>query len=43
VVVLLRITKLSEIADLMGYKNHSPVSTRLARIAEKAATHFREL
>jgi hypothetical protein len=45
VVVLLHsgITKLGEIATLMGYKNHSPVSKRLARIAEKAAAHFSEL
>lgn len=45
VVVLLRsgITKLDEIASLMGYKNHSPVSKRLARIREKAAAYFREL
>ncbi|MEU0486470.1 sigma-70 family RNA polymerase sigma factor [Streptosporangium sp. NPDC006013] len=42
VVVLLNsgVTKLCEIADLMGYKNHSPISKRLARIREKAKAHF---
>lgn len=44
VVVLLRsgITKLTEIAEILGYTNHSPVSKRLARIREKATAHFRE-
>ncbi|GAA1022099.1 hypothetical protein Aple_064630 [Acrocarpospora pleiomorpha] len=44
VVVLMNsgITKLAEIADLMGYKNHSPISKRLAHIREKAITHFGE-
>ncbi|MFI0453690.1 sigma-70 family RNA polymerase sigma factor [Actinomadura sp. 6N118] len=45
VVVLLRsgVTKLTEIADLLGYANHSPVSKRLARIRRKANAYFREM
>jgi hypothetical protein len=44
VVVLLHsgVTKLNEIASLMGYKNHSPVSKRLAQIRRKAAAYFGE-
>jgi hypothetical protein len=44
VVVLMNsgVTKLTEIAGLMGYKNHSPISKRLARIQKKAIAHFRE-
>lgn len=42
VVVLLYsgITNLTEIADIMGYRNHSPVSKRLKRIREHAARFF---
>jgi hypothetical protein len=42
VVVLLRngTTKLTEIADIMGYRNHSPVSKRLARVRDMAARFF---
>jgi hypothetical protein len=45
VVVLMNsgITKLTEIAGLMGYKNHSPISKRLARIQKKAIEHFRQM
>ncbi|MEV0633264.1 sigma-70 family RNA polymerase sigma factor [Nonomuraea wenchangensis] len=45
VVVLMNsgITKLTEIAGLMGYKNHSPISKRLARIQKKAIEHFRHM
>ncbi|WP_433513743.1 sigma-70 family RNA polymerase sigma factor [Nonomuraea sp. CA-143628] len=45
VVVLMNsgITKLTEIAGLMGYKNHSPISKRLARIQKKAIAHFGQL
>ncbi|MEU8346628.1 sigma-70 family RNA polymerase sigma factor [Spirillospora sp. NPDC048832] len=44
IVVMLHsgVTKLTEIADLLGYANHSPVSKRLARIREKASAYFRE-
>ncbi|SNT60278.1 hypothetical protein SAMN05216276_10775 [Streptosporangium subroseum] len=44
VVVLLRsgFTRLNEIASLMGYKNHSPISKRLVQIRKKAAAHFGE-
>lgn len=44
VVVLLHsgVTKLTEIADLLGYANHSPVSKRLARIRDKANAYFRQ-
>ncbi|WP_231332087.1 hypothetical protein [Actinomadura graeca] len=44
VVVLLHsgITKLTEIADLLGYRNHSPVSKRLTQIRKKAAAYFRD-
>ncbi|WP_433177384.1 hypothetical protein [Actinoallomurus sp. CA-150999] len=42
VVVLLNsgVTKLTEVAGLLGYKNHSPISKRLAQIQKKAAAHF---
>ncbi|WP_231109956.1 sigma-70 family RNA polymerase sigma factor [Mycobacterium avium] len=44
VVVLLRsgTTKLTEIADIMGYRNHSPISKRLKRIREAADRFFDE-
>nr|WP_143447956.1 sigma-70 family RNA polymerase sigma factor [Kineosporia sp. R_H_3] len=42
VVILLSsgVTKLTEIAEIMGYANHSAVSKRLTRIRKQAATHF---
>jgi hypothetical protein len=42
IVVLLRsgYTKLGEVADILGYKNHSPVSKYLARVRRKAEEHF---
>ena len=42
IVVLLRsgYTKLGEVASVLGYKNHSPVSKYLARIRRKAEEHF---
>lgn len=42
IVVLLRsgYTKLSEVATVLGYKTHSPVSKYLARIRRQAAEHF---
>lgn len=42
IVVLLRsgYTKLGEVASVLGYKNHSPVSKRLDRIRRKARKHF---
>ena len=42
VVVLLSsgVTKLAEVADMMGYRNHSPVSKRLDRIRKQAARFF---
>lgn len=44
VVVLLHsgVTKLTEIGDLLGYANHSPVSKRLAAIRRKAERFFDE-
>jgi DNA-directed RNA polymerase specialized sigma24 family protein len=44
VVVLLRsgTTKLTEIADIMGYRNHSPISKRLKHIRDAAARFFEE-
>ena len=30
------------VAGILGYKNHSPVSKRLARIRQKAAEYFGE-
>jgi hypothetical protein len=45
VVVLLQsgITKIGEVASILGYKNHSPISKRLARIRMKAAEYFDDL
>jgi hypothetical protein len=42
IVVLLRsgITRVGDVADILGYKNHSPVSKRLARIRQQAAENF---
>ncbi len=42
VVVLLHsgYTKLGEVASVLGYKNHSPVSKYLARVQKKAVEHF---
>ncbi|MCU1677120.1 MAG: hypothetical protein JWM93_1878, partial [Frankiales bacterium] len=42
VVVLLNsgMTNLTDIAETLGYANHSPVSKRLARIRRKAQEHF---
>ncbi|WP_433417560.1 sigma-70 family RNA polymerase sigma factor [Microtetraspora malaysiensis] len=42
VVVVLHsgVTRIGEIASILGYKNHSPVSKRLARIRKKAAEYF---
>jgi hypothetical protein len=42
VVVLLHsgYTKLGEVASILGYKNHSPVSKYLARVRRKAEKHF---
>jgi hypothetical protein len=44
VVVLLHsgVTNLTEIAEIMGYSNHSPVSKRLNRIRKQAARFFDE-
>ena len=44
IVVLLHsgVTKIGEVASLLGYKNHSPISKRLARIRRKAVEHFGE-
>jgi hypothetical protein len=44
VVVLLYsgVTKLTEVANIMGYSNHSPVSKRLKRIREQAARFFED-
>ncbi|MFQ6273868.1 sigma-70 family RNA polymerase sigma factor [Kutzneria viridogrisea] len=44
IVVLLRsgVTKLTEVAEIMGYSNHSAVSKRLARIREQAVRFFDE-
>lgn len=33
-------TNLTEVADLTGYSNHSPVSKRLSRIRQQAAQFF---
>jgi hypothetical protein len=45
VVVLLQsgVTKVGDVASILGYKNHSPVSKRLARIRKKAADYFDQL
>jgi hypothetical protein len=42
VVVLLRsgVTKLTEVAEIMGYRNHSAVSKRLEKIRQQAARYF---
>lgn len=42
IVVLLRsgYTKIGEVASILGYKNHSPVSKRLNQIRRKAEQHF---
>jgi hypothetical protein len=44
VVVLLRsgVTKLTEVADILGYRNHSPISKRLNRIRAQAARFFEQ-
>jgi hypothetical protein len=44
VVILLRsgYTKVGEVATILGYKNHRPVSKRLARIRRKATEYFGE-
>jgi hypothetical protein len=44
VVVLLRsgTTNLTEIADIMGYRNHSPISKRLKHIRDAAARFFED-
>lgn len=45
VVVLLSagVTKLREIAHILGYANHSPISKRLARIRRQAETFFDDI
>jgi hypothetical protein len=45
VVVLLQsgFTKVGDVASILGYKNHSPISKRLARIRIKAAAYFDQL
>ena len=42
VVILLQsgVTKVGEVASILGYKNHSPVSKRLTRIRMKAEEYF---
>ena len=42
VVILLHsgLTKVGDVAGALGYKNHSPVSKRLALIRKKAADYF---
>jgi hypothetical protein len=44
VVVLLQsgVTKVGDVAKILGYRNHSPVSKRLARIRKKAAEYFEQ-
>jgi hypothetical protein len=44
VVVLLRsgVTKLTDIAHVMGYRNHSPISKRLKQICDQAARFFND-
>jgi hypothetical protein len=44
VVVLLNsgVTKVGDVASILGYKNHSPISKRLARIRKKAAEYFEQ-
>lgn len=34
------VTKLTEVAEILGYANHSPVSKRLSRIRQQAAAFF---
>ena len=45
VVVLLQsgVTKVGDVASILGYKNHSPISKRLARIRKKAAEYFDQM
>jgi hypothetical protein len=45
VVVLLQsgVTKVGDVASILGYKNHSPISKRLAQIRKKAAEYFDQL
>lgn len=45
VVILLRsgLTKLTDVADELGYANHSAVSKRLARIRQQAQAYFDQL
>lgn len=45
VVVLLQsgVTKVGDVAKILGYRNHSPISKRLARIRRKAAEYFDQL
>jgi hypothetical protein len=42
IVVLLQsgMTSMTEIADVLGYANHSPVSRRLAQIRRAVEAHF---
>jgi hypothetical protein len=42
VVVLLRsgVTKVGDVASILGYKNHSPISKRLVQIRKKATEYF---
>ena len=44
VVILLQsgVTRVGDVASILGYKNHSPVSKRLAKIRKKAAEYFDE-
>ena len=45
IVVLLNsgTTKLTDIAEVLGYRNHSPISKRLKRIREQAARYFHQV
>lgn len=45
IVVLLSsgVTKLTEVATILGYANHSPISKRLARIRRQAEAFFNQL
>lgn len=45
VVVLLSsgVTKLTEVATILGYANHTPVSKRLTRIRKQAEAYFNQL
>jgi hypothetical protein len=40
ILVLSGYSKLGEVASILGYKNHSPVSKRLDRIRRKAEEYF---